>query len=56
MDNKEICIGQAIKSKRLKNINLEVIFIDNLLNECICTELFSHDVKQIKVKFDDIEV
>lgn len=51
----EIVTGQAIKSKKIPNKQLEIIFIDNLTEECICTELYSHDAKQIKVKFDDIE-
>ena len=52
---KELVTGETIKSKKIPNINLEIVFIDRLTEECICTELFSHDAKQIKVKFSDIE-
>lgn len=48
-------VGQSIKSKKL-DINLEIIVIDNLLQECTCVELYSHDAKQFKVKFEDVEV
>ena len=53
--NLEIITGQVIKSKKVPNLMLEIVFVDNLTEECICTELFSHDAKQFKVKFDDIE-
>lgn len=51
----ELVKGQVIKSRKAPNKQLEIIFIDHLTEECICTELFSHDAKQFKVKFDDIE-
>lgn len=52
----ELITGQLIKSKKIPNLNLEIVFVDHLTEECICIELNSHDAKQIKVKFDDIEV
>ena len=52
---KELCAGQAIKSKKIPNLKLEIIVIDNLTEECICTELYSHDARRYTVKFDDIE-
>ena len=52
----ELITGEQIKSKNIPNKQLEIISIDHLTEECICTELFSHDAKQFKVKFDDIEV
>jgi hypothetical protein len=51
---KELMTGQAIKSKKEPDKNLEIIFVDNLTNECICTELYSHDAKRHTVKFEDI--
>jgi hypothetical protein len=48
--------GQAIKSKKVIGINLEIIVVDELLQECICIELNSHDAKRINVKFEDVEV
>jgi hypothetical protein len=55
VSNLEIVTGQPIKSKKIPNKMLEIIFVDHLTEECICTELFSHDAKRIKVNFDDIE-
>ena len=55
MINLEIVTGQTIKSKNFPNLMLEIVFVDHLTEECICTELHSHDAKQFKVKFDDIE-
>ena len=55
MINLELVIGQAIKSKNFPNLMLEIVFVDNLTEECICTELYSHDARRYTVKFDDIE-
>ena len=51
----ELVKGLVIKSKKIPNKQLEIIFIDHLTEECICTELDSHDAKRYTVKFDDIE-
>ena len=48
--------GQAINSKSVENIRLEIVAVDELLQECICVEINSHDAKRYKVKFSDIEV
>lgn len=45
--------GQSIKAKNI-NQDLEIVFVDNLLQECTCIELYGHDAKPYKVKFDDI--
>lgn len=47
--------GQAIKSKKVTGISLEIVAVDELLQECICIELNSHDAKRINVKFEDVE-
>lgn len=45
--------GQSIKAKNIDQ-DLEIVFVDNLLQECTCIELYGHDAKPYKVKFDDI--
>ena len=55
MINLELVIGQSVKSKKMPNLNLEIVFVDNLTEECICTELYSHDARRYTVKYDDIE-
>jgi hypothetical protein len=51
----EYITGQAIKSKKVTGINLEIVAIDELMQECICIELNSHDAKRFNVKFEDVE-
>ena len=51
----ELITGQEIKSKKIPDKQLEIIFKDDLYGECICIELNSHDAKRYTVKFDDIE-
>ena len=55
MINLELITGQKIKSKKIPGKQLEIVFVDNLTEECICTELYSHDARRYTVKFDDIE-
>lgn len=50
---KELFAGKTIKSNNL-DINLEVIVIDKDLEQCVCTELNSHDGKLYYVKFNEI--
>jgi len=47
--------GQTVRSKNLKDKRLEIVAVDNLLEEWICIELYSHDAgNRYTVKFDDI--
>ena len=51
----ELITGQKIKSKKIPDKQLEIIYKDDLYGECICIEINSHDANRYTVKFDDIE-
>ena len=55
MINLELVKGQVIKSKKIPDKHLEIIFKDDLYGECICIEINSHDGHRYNVKYDDIE-